>query len=327
MADQRTEDAPDDRSKSRPLAWAQLLAGMTIFGSGTPVSKIVTEGFPVALASGGRMLLGAAVLAPVLFLRERPDFKALTKKDWAVVAGVAVIGMVAFSLAMLYGMQRVSGVTGSIVMSTTPAITAVGAWLFLGNHLGWRKIAAVICAVVGVATLHLAGGADGGGESGGGGGNGGWMNGILLGGGLILIAVCCEATYTLLGRVGSDALTPVTLATLSAAAAAALFLPFALWQGVSFDWAAPSWRQWAGLAWWGAGTLALGSALWYAGVKKVPGSIAAGFMGVMPVSALVLSYVLLNETFRWVHLLGFGIVFAGVLLIAWAHARMDMHDD
>ena len=43
----------------------------------------------------------------------------------------------------------------------------------------------------------------------------------------------------------------------------------------------------------------------------------------MPVSALVLSYVLLGEPFAWMHLLGFGVVFAGVLLMSWEHARMS----
>ena len=74
--------------------------------------------------------------------------------------------------------------------------------------------------------------------------------------------------------------------------------------------------------WYGAGTLALGSWLWYSGIAKTQGSIAAGFMGLMPVSALVLSYALLGEDFRWTHLAGFATVFAGVLLISREHARM-----
>jgi drug/metabolite transporter (DMT)-like permease len=45
-------------------------------------------------------------------------------------------------------------------------------------------------------------------------------------------------------------------------------------------------------------------------------------MGVMPASALILSHVLLGEELQWLYLLGFGIVFAGVLLISWEHARM-----
>jgi drug/metabolite transporter (DMT)-like permease len=62
--------------------------------------------------------------------------------------------------------------------------------------------------------------------------------------------------------------------------------------------------------------MALGSLLWYSGVQQVPGHVAAGFMAVMPVSALILSYVLLGETFRWMHLAGFGLALAGVLLMS-----------
>lgn len=56
------------------------------------------------------------------------------------------------------------------------------------------------------------------------------------------------------------------------------------------------------------------------GLAHAQGSVAAAFMGVMPASALALSYLLLGEPFRWVHLLGFGIVFASVLLISQEHA-------
>ena len=39
-------------------------------------------------------------------------------------------------------------------------------------------------------------------------------------------------------------------------------------------------------------------------------------MGVMPVSALVLSYVLLDEPFRWIHLAGMAVVLAGILAVS-----------
>lgn len=38
-------------------------------------------------------------------------------------------------------------------------------------------------------------------------------------------------------------------------------------------------------------------------------------MGVMPVSALVLSYILLGEAFQWIHLVGSGVVLAGLALV------------
>jgi drug/metabolite transporter (DMT)-like permease len=61
--------------------------------------------------------------------------------------------------------------------------------------------------------------------------------------------------------------------------------------------------------------------LWYSGVARVPGHLAAGFMVVMPVSALLLSYLLLGERFEWMHLAGFGLAFAGVVLMTWEHYR------
>ncbi|HET8728773.1 MAG TPA: DMT family transporter, partial [Alphaproteobacteria bacterium] len=134
--------------------------------------------------------------------------------------------------------------------------------------------------------------------------------------------VCCETAYTLLGKKASERFDPTLVAWLAAALAVPMFLPFALWQWEDFAAATVDWKVWAAVVWYGAGTLALGSWLWYSGVAKVEGAVAAGFMGLMPASALVLSYALLGETFRWIHLAGFATVFAGVLLISWEHARM-----
>lgn len=300
----------DDREQQTNLAtYAQLAAGMAFFGSGTPTSKLVTDAFPVFLASGLRMVIATAILLPFVF-KEREKLKQLERKDWMIVLGIAVIGMFLFSAFMLYGMKQVSGVVGSIVMSTTPAVTALGSFFFLRDRLGWRKSVAIGLAVFGVLILNL-----GSGQSDGSGGN------QLLGMLLVFGAVCSEASYTLLGKVASNHISPVTIAGLAAGIAVILFLPFAVYQLPSFDLAQTSFTSWIALVWWGAGVLALGSVLWYRGVAKVSGSTAAGFMGVMPVSALVLSYLLLGESFKWIHLVGFAAVLSGVLLIAREHAK------
>lgn len=295
----------------RTATFAQLAAGMAVFGSATPVSKIVTGAMPVFVGSGLRVALGALVLLP--FAARRWDqVGRLGRRDWLRIGLISAFGMFGFSALMLYGMGMVSGVTGAVVMSTTPAVTAAASMLFLGDSPTWRKLAAVALAVAGVLLLHL-------GRGGGGGGGGG----ALLGSALVFGAVCCEAAYTLLGKKASEACDPVLVAFLAAALAVPVFLPFAAWQWGDFAVAETGWRAWAAVAWYGAGTLALGSWLWYSGVAKTEGAVAAGFMGVMPVSALILSYVLLGEEFRWLHLAGFAVVFAGVLLISWEHARMS----
>jgi drug/metabolite transporter (DMT)-like permease len=206
-------------------------------------------------------------------------------------------------------------VVGAIVMSTTPAVTAAAAIVFLREKATWRKLAAIALAVIGVLILQI--GQSGNEESG----------NSLLGAALVFGAVCCEASYTLLGKKIGGRVHPTLAAFLASAIAVPLFIPFAVWELQDFSIGEVSRDGWLAVIWYGAGTLALGTWLWYSGVAKAEGTVASAFMGLMPVSALILSYILLGESFRWIHLIGFVTVFAGILLIAWEHARISQKGD
>jgi drug/metabolite transporter (DMT)-like permease len=260
-----------------------------------------------------RVGIGAIALAPFA-LRHASQLRGIGRRDWLLIGLISLFGMFGFSALMLYGMSMIGGVSGAIMMSTAPAVTAAASMIFLGDKPTWRKLSALALAVAGVLILHL--GQDGSNGDGGGDGN------PILGAALVFAAVCCEAAYTLLGKQVSERIDPVLVAFLAAALSLPLFLPLALWQASDVQFAEIGTEAWLAVVWYGAGTLALGSWLWYSGIAKAEGSIAAVFMGVMPVSALVLSYILLGEQFRWVHLAGFATVFAGVALVSWEHARM-----
>jgi drug/metabolite transporter (DMT)-like permease len=124
----------------------RLGLGMAVFGSATPVSRIVTSAMPVFIGSFIRVALGALVLAPFAW-RYRGDLRRLTGREWALVALIAAVGMFGFSAMMLYGMRRVPGVVGAVVMSTTPAVTTAASMLFLGASATWRKLLAIGLAV------------------------------------------------------------------------------------------------------------------------------------------------------------------------------------
>ncbi|WP_052120077.1 DMT family transporter [Inquilinus limosus] len=298
--------------RANTLTHVRLALGMATFGSATPISKIVTSAMPVFIGSGLRVALGAAVLAPFA-ASSFGQIRSLTGRDWCLVALIAVFGMFGFSVLMLFGMRMTSGVTGAVVMSTTPAVTAAGSMLLMGDQVTWRKVVAVALGVIGVVLLQLGpGGGEGGGTD-------------VLGAILVFAAVCCEAAYTLIGKVLADRADPVLIAFLGAALSVPLFVPFAVWQWNLFRVQDVGLAQWAALAWYGAGTLALGSWLWYSGLAAAEGAVAAGFMGIMPASALLLSYLLLGEPFHWSHLAGFAVVFCGVALISWEHAMMSRH--
>lgn len=294
----------------------RLAIGMIVFGSATPVSKLVIEAMPAFVGALLRVGVGALVLAPFVVTRWR-TVRDMTAGDWVKAGVIALFGMFGFTVLLLYGMRSVSGAVGAIVMSTAPAVTAAASMLFVGDRPTWRKFTAIALAVAGVLLLHLGGGGDG---SSGDGSAVGW--GLWLGIALVFGAVCCEACYTLVGKSVSESVDPLVVAFLAALLALPIFVPFAIGQWSDFDPGGVGAGAWSAAIWYGAGTLALGSWLWYSGIQHTEGTVAAAFMGLMPASALGLSYLLLDQPFRWIHPIGFIAVFAGVMLIAWEHGRM-----
>lgn len=281
---------------------------MAFFGSATPVSKLVGQELPMVFAAGVRLLLAGLVLLPFAWWRVARPF-ALGRRDWLLIVGIAVVGNIGFTLSLLYGMQLVSGVASSVIMSSAPAVTALAAVLFLRERMNRRKLGALLLGVVGVLVMNVFSSHEGASSN------------VWLGSLLVFAAVCCEASYTLLGKVATADVEPLQIAALSALLAGVLLLPGMLWQGSTIDFAAIPPAGWAAVGWWGLGTMALGSVLWYSGVERVPGHVAAGFMAVMPLSALLLSYLLLAEAFQWVHLVGFGLALGGVVLMSREHAE------
>ena len=299
-----------ESTSPQSLIYLQLLIGMSLFGSTTPISKIVSEAFPVFTASLMRMTIAAIALAPFMAPHLKEP-RLAGRRDWLVIALIALVGMVGFTATMLFGMRLTTGVIGATVMSSTPAVTALASVVFLGAAMNWRKAGALGLAVVGVVAINLM--RDMSGEDGG--------RAVILGAALVGLAVCFEAAYTLLSKLLSDGVSSVAVtfaATLMALPAFALLA--LLLDPNPYDISGASMADWGAVLFWGAATGALAPVIWYTGVRQAPGPLAASFMAVMPLSALTLSYVLLGEAFRWAHLVGFGAVCAGVLLMVWEHA-------
>jgi drug/metabolite transporter (DMT)-like permease len=287
---------------------------MSIYGSGTPVSKLVTQGFPVYIGSGLRMFFAAIVLLPFI-IKYREDIKKFTKRDWINISLIGFAGYFLFSIFMMLAMKNVTGVIGSIVMGASPAVTAIASVIFLKDHMSVRKWIAIALAVIGILIVNAGAGMT----------MGNYTTGMLaLGSFLVFLAVCCEAAYTIIGKKEMN-IKPVLVSSLSVIVALILFIPFSLSELSEFHMEKVTTSQWIAVIWWGAGTISLGLTLWYFGIEKVSGVEAAGFMGLMSVSALIFSYILLKEPFYFHQLFGFIIVFASIVLLTYSPKGKGMN--
>lgn len=301
------EALADHRLARQLLIYALLFFGMAFFGTGTPSAKVVSDGFPLFLGPFLRLLVASLVLTPFLVVF-RHRLRRISGRDWLEIALIGGVGVVAFTLFLLTGMQRVNGVVGAVVMSLSPAAMAVASVIFMGDSLGWRKTLAVTLAVAGVIVINVSGKSIS---------ASGWT--LVLGSLLVFAAVCSQTLYSLLGKRVINDLRPAVVLPLVAWVATLLFAVPGIVQATSFDFSQPTLNQWFGLVVWGLGPLAVGTMLWFYGLEEVRPSTASGFMGAMPASALVLSYVWLGDEFHPIHLAGFALVFISIGLVTWAH--------
>lgn len=287
--------------------YAQLFIGMALFGTGTPSAKVVSEAFPIFLGPFLRLSVAALALTPFLVVYWR-HLPRISKPDWIRITVIGGVGVVAFTLFLLSGMQRVNGVVGSVVMSLSPAVMATAAVLFMHDSMGWRKVLAVTLAVAGVLVINVSGQSIQ---------SSGWD--LVLGSTLVFCAVASQTLYSLLGKQLIRDLRPTVALPLIVWVATLLFAGPGLYQATSFDFSEPTLNEWIGLFVWGMGPLAIGTLIWFRGLSQVPPSTASGYMSAMPATALVLSYFWLGDEFHPVHLIGFALVFTSIGLVTWAH--------
>jgi drug/metabolite transporter (DMT)-like permease len=282
---------------------------MGVAGSSVVVAKLIVADFPVFLANELRFLIASAVLLPLVVVRSDGP-PALTTRERRVLFAQALTGVFLFNVCLFYGVRLTTAAEAGIITSTTPVVVAAIGVVFLDEAATGTTVLGVCLAVLGLLSLEVLG-------SGAPGGDG---TGSTVGNGLVLVAVLGEALFTTLGKAVSDRLSPLEITTAVTVLGSLLFLPFAAYELLAFDVAAVSVVDWLPILYYGVVVTVVGFALWFRGVSMVPASTAATFTGVLPVSAVVLSYALLGEPFLWSHAVGCGCVLAGIGVSA---RRMD----
>jgi drug/metabolite transporter (DMT)-like permease len=277
---------------------------MAIVGSSVVVGKLVVAKVPIFLIGGLRFGLASLILVPLVLIRER-GLPALSRSDGGVLLAQAFTGIFAFNVLLLYGLTFTTAAESGIVTSTTPAVAAALAVLLLREPWTSRRAAGIIMAVLGLLALNLEGMTEMGGRG-----------RPLLGNLLVLGAVVGEGLFVVCSRVLAQRLSPLTVAAGISVLGFLMFMPFALWEARRFDLALLSGRDWIAIAYYGVVVTVIAFLLWARGVARVPASTAAVFTGVLPISAVTLSYLVLGEPIRPSHLMGAACVVAGIVLVA-----------
>ncbi|MDQ3897688.1 MAG: DMT family transporter [Actinomycetota bacterium] len=261
--------------------------------------KVAVEGMTPSTVAATRMALGLAVLLTVLRLRGlRLPTGAVW---WRHFAFVALVGSVLPFTLLAWGEQHVSSALTSVLNASTPLFAALFVAAFLGERLRPLQLAGLLLGFVGVAVAAGLAGADLAESS-----LAGEAAAVLAG-----VGYGASFAYTKRHLVG---IPPLVAATGQLAAGSAMLLPVALVttvrEGISLT---P--RRVLAIGLLGVFGTGIAYVLNYRSIAELGPTVASVVTYLVPVVAVVVGVVFLDEPFELRLLLGGGLTVAGIVLL------------
>ena len=283
-----------------------LTMAMVIVGSSIPIGKVMVSALPLHLALTLRFVLACALAWPLLLWRE--GLPRLSRRTWGIMAVQALCGSYLFNYFVLKGVNLTGAAAAGVAAATTPACMALTGWLLLRERPGRRSLWGVGCCALGVALVTLHGQASPSSTSPGG------LAPMLLGMGLVLAGVAAESLFLLLRKTVREPLSALALSSILSVYGLVFVLPMGVPEAMALDWSAVPLRAWWAVGYYGAVFTVAAYLFWFAGVVRVAPATAGAFTGVMPISAVALSALLLGEPLTAWHLGGCALVLGGIWL-------------
>jgi len=192
------------------------LSAAALFGASTPAAKLLLRELSPLMLSALLYIVAAIALLVYSII---PGFESreaqITRRDLPPICGVIFFGGIAGPILMFLGLQRLSALTGSLLLNLEGPFTALIAVGLLREHLGKREMLAAAAIMLGGVLVGFQPGHVG----------GSWI-------GTLEITVACLSwgiDNNLTQRVSLR--DPVAVARIKTLAAGSCVLAVALWQG------------------------------------------------------------------------------------------------
>ncbi|RCX20647.1 drug/metabolite transporter (DMT)-like permease [Fontibacillus phaseoli] len=288
-----------------------LFLAFSLAGTSVIAARLVSDHIGPFTITALSLLLGLLILVPLYRIRLIAAIKRMTFTDWKMVVLQAFFGIFLFRALLLAGLHGTSAGEAGLLTGAAPAITALMAWLFLRERLTVGILAGTLFTVTGILLIQWSP-------------SSGYLflSGHLGGNLLVLGAAASESLFNTLSRAGSrdqtrrdssvDPIVQTTLVTIAAFVFAVIpaFMEHPL-SGLS-DLGLTGWLS---LLWYGWVVTVLAFICWYAGIKRTSTYTAAAYSGMMPLTSMLLSLGLLNESVSYAQAVGGLAVILGMWFI------------
>lgn len=288
-------------SQTTPATTLKLLMTALFWGGTWVAGRVaVHEASPLAVASW-RFFFAALVLGGLFVARE--GWPRWSAREWLKVAALGLSGVFFYNVFFLYGLQHVEAGRGALVVAFIPAMIALADWLFFRLPMPPKKALGVVLALIGCLLVVTRGQPQR-----------IFSGGVGFGEMLLLGTAVSWVAYTLISRHCSRHFSALALTFGGCLTGWLMLTAAALADGSLFALSATTWRGWSSIVFLGVFGTALAFTWYSQAIARIGTTKAAAFINLVPLFAVLLGALLLDERIGAAVLAGGALVMVGVFL-------------
>lgn len=296
--------------KHQELAGYSALTLAAILWGGSIVGQKIALGFFSVVETSLLRGVGALLILIPLWWWQEGSRVRFSARDRMIILFLG-LGVLGNHLLTLFGLRYISAAAAGVIIGASPALTALLSSLLI-RDVPFRTVAGgCVLSFGGVALVSGFGSEAPTGSH-------PWLGGML-----VLLGLVSWALYTIGGRRIMERLSPLTVNWTTLAISLLFQFPL-LWTDrrmVAMGVEGIPLTGWLALGYLVVFATAIGQQAWLYGVQGVGPSRAGVFVNLIPVSALLLSAVVLGETIGLKEVAGIVLILAGVWLVGWQSSR------
>ncbi|MEW5982148.1 MAG: DMT family transporter [Acidobacteriota bacterium] len=272
-----------------------LLLMVLIWGGNFTVVKSALQQLTPLAFNAIRLLVASAVFLAAISWTGLPRF---SRREWAWMALLGVIGHFVYQMGFLGGLARTTASNSSLILGCSPVAVALVSAVAGHERIGRGQWAGVFLSVAGIY-LVVGTGARFGGAS-------------LVGDLLTFGAAWCWAIYTVGCRSLLTRYSPLAVTGLTMAVGTLFYLPMAAPDLARLEWShVPMWA-WVAVVFSGILALNVSYLIWYTAVQRIGNLRTSVYSNVTPVVAMSVAAVVLGEPITIAKIAGAAAILGGV---------------
>jgi len=268
-------------------------------GSWVVVKQLTAEVDPIFIATVRFLIVSVFFLPVAVWLHKKGEKVKIS--DLGTILLLGIFGVTLLYILQYYGISLTTAINASLMITFNPTMTLILSAMFLDEKINLKKILAIIIAFLGAFLVITNGSIDF--EK---------MIGSIEGSLLTLGSTTCWAIYTVINKKTLNRHSPLFITVYTSIIGTILLIPVALLASSPDKLFTLSINGWLGLLYLAVLCSVFGYSAWSYSLEKLDASKVAIFNYLIPLFAVVLSYLFLGESLTPYSAFGAFLIFAGV---------------